>query len=47
MLKDQISKTQFSEDDWLLGRLNAHVTILEYADLNLPITPWLALYWKA
>ncbi|HKY54178.1 MAG TPA: thioredoxin domain-containing protein [Anaerolineales bacterium] len=36
MLKDQIYKTQFSEDDSLLGRSNAHVTILEYGDFECP-----------
>lgn len=38
MLKDQIYKTEFTEDDWLLGRSNAHVTILKYGDFECPYT---------
>ena len=38
MLKDQIYKTEFTEDDWLLGCSNAHVTILEYGDFECPYT---------
>ena len=36
MLKDQIYKTEFKEDDWLLGRSYAPVTILEYGDFECP-----------
>jgi formate-nitrite transporter family protein len=38
MLKDQIYETEFTEDDWLLGRSNAHVTTLEYGDFECPYT---------
>lgn len=36
MNTDQIFKTQIAENEWLLGRSNAHVTILEYADFECP-----------
>lgn len=36
MLKDQIFKTKFTENEWLLGLSNAHVTILEYGDFECP-----------
>ena len=36
MIIDQIDKTQFTEDEWLLGQSNARVTILEYADFECP-----------
>ena len=38
MLKDQIFKTEFTEEDWLLGCSNAHATILEYGDFECPYT---------
>lgn len=34
MINDQIDETQFTQADWLLGRSNAHVTILEYGDFE-------------
>jgi formate-nitrite transporter family protein len=36
MINDLIYETQSTEGDWLLGRANARVTILEYADFTCP-----------
>jgi protein-disulfide isomerase len=38
MLKDQFYKIEFTEADWLLGRSNAHVMILESGDFRYPYT---------
>ena len=36
MINDLIYETQSAEGDWLLGRANARVTILEYANFECP-----------
>ena len=36
MINDQIFKIQLAESEWLLGRSNAHVTILIYGDFECP-----------
>ena len=36
MINDLIYETQSTEGDWLLGRANARVTILGYADFTCP-----------